>query len=82
MFHRTPLQLSIEHGIVFTHYAMDILRALRWLLRGLPADGTCDDLEHVRGLPTSDEHILCTKSWLHKLIIHFTTKNPKLCNSR
>jgi hypothetical protein len=59
MFHRTPLQLSIEHGIVFTHYAMDILRALRWLLRGLPDDGACDAMKHVGDLLTSDEHILC-----------------------
>jgi len=36
-----------------------ILRVLRWLMRGLPDDGTCDVLKHVRNLPTSDEHIFC-----------------------
>ena len=33
-----------------------ILRALRWLLSGLPYDGTCGMPQHVGDLLMSDEH--------------------------
>jgi hypothetical protein len=41
-----------------------ISRVLRCLMRGLPDDGTCFVLKHVRNFPTSAEHILCMSSLL------------------
>jgi hypothetical protein len=45
-----------------------ILRALRWLLRGLPDDGTCEVPKHAGDLLTSGEHNFCMYSWLYKLL--------------
>ena len=44
-----------------------ILRVLWWVPRGLSDSGTCDVPKHIGDLLTSDEHILCTWSWLSKL---------------
>jgi len=45
------------------------LRALRWLLRGLPDDGACDVPKHVADLLRSDVYIFwCMYSWLYKLV--------------
>jgi len=38
------------YGIDFTHYAMNILRALCWLLRGPPGDDISDVMKHVGDL--------------------------------
>ena len=48
-----------------------ILRGLRWLLRGLPDNGTCEVPKHAGDLLTSGEHNLCTCNWLYILVSYY-----------